>query len=408
MTILNLIYSVLKDSWDLLLNVAPFLLLGFAIAGLLHSFLGGNFIRKHLGKGRFSSVLKSVFFGIPLPVCSCGVIPIAASLKREGAKKSSVLAFLYATPTTGVDSILATYAFLGIIFAIFRPVASLVGGLLIGAVALKIEKEEGEINEKQINTTGNRKNLGEALKYGFLYLPNEIGKWIIIGVLIGGAITAMVPKSLFTAYLSKPYISYPLMLAVSIPLYVCATGSIPIAAALIWKGLNPGAALAFLIAGPATNAITITFVLKDLGKKFAALYITGIAVTATAFGLLFDFIWKMTGENSSILMGGGKYIPDYLKIASAIIFIALLLVSKIKSEKIREVKNMKIKFRVPNMTCIGCVEAIKNSISNLKEVKDIVIDLKSKEVMVDTELPPEEIEEAIVKAGYTVEEKEVL
>ena len=408
MTILNPIYSVLRESWTLLMDVAPFLLLGFGIAGLLHSFLGGNFIRRHLGKGRFSSVLKSVFFGIPLPVCSCGVIPIAASLKREGAKKSSVLAFLYATPTTGVDSILATYAFLGIIFAIFRPAAALVGGLLIGAAALKMEKGEGVISEKPGGATSNRKNLGEALKYGFLYLPKEIGKWIIIGVLIGGVITAIVPESLFTSYLSRPYISYPLMLAISIPIYVCATGSIPIAAALIWKGLTPGAALAFLIAGPATNAITITFVLKDLGKKFAALYITGIAVTATAFGLFFDFIWKMAGENSSILMGGGKYIPAYLKMASSIILIALLLASRIKPGKIKEEEKMKIKFRVPGMTCTGCVETIKDSISNLNGVKDIVINLKSKEVLVDTDLSPEEIEKAIVEAGYTVEEKEVL
>ena len=409
---LGLFYSPLREAWQLFLDVAPFLLLGFAIAGALHAFLGKKFIKKHLGKGSFSSVVKSVIFGIPLPVCSCGVIPIAASIKRQGARRSSVLAFLYSTPTTGVDSILATYAFLGPAMAVFRPMAALVGGLILGGLALKLEKgKEPQTISPEMETpekAEKKASVKDALYHGFAYLPGEIGKWIIIGVIVGGAITAFIPESVFTTYLSSAYITYPLMLAVSIPLYVCATGSIPIAAALIWKGLSPGAALAFLIAGPATNAITITFVLKDLGKKMMLLYLSVIAITATAFGLAFDFLWRISGASFNFLEGGGRYMSYPLKLASALVLIGLFVIAKIYGKELKEGVEMKMKFKVPNMTCQGCVRAIKERLSSLEGVKEIYVDLKSREVLVDGDAPLEVVERAIEEAGYSVEAKEAL
>ena len=398
---ISLISNILEQSWLLLLDVAPFLFLGFFIAGILHVYIGSNLIKKHLGKGDFSSIIKSVLFGIPLPVCSCGVIPIAASLKREGAKKSSILAFLFATPTTGVDSILATYAFLGIIFAVFRPLSALVGGLILGGFALSIKDKEN-IDFKKIDNTSKKGGILEILNYGFFYLPKEIGKWLIIGVLLGGTITALIPSDFFMRYLSNPWISYPLMLLISIPLYVCATGSIPIAASMIWKGLNPGAALAFLIAGPATNTVTITFVYKELGKKYAALYLSLIVFIATISGLIFDKIWKIAGKNSSILSGGGKFIPLWIKISTSIILLLIILLPQIRIKSKKE-KKMKFKLKVSGIQCMGCVDAIKNSINKLNGVEDVVIDLKTKLVLVDGDIEYEKIVKAINDAGYKID-----
>ncbi len=400
--ILDLIFKIIKESWLLFLDVSPFLFLGFLIAGILHVYIGSNLIKRHLGKGKWSAIIKSVLFGIPLPVCSCGVIPIAASLKREGAKKSSVLGFLFSTPTTGIDSILATYAFLGIIFAIFRPLAALIGGLLLGGTALFIEDEE-ILPQKNEFVKKQNKGLLEIIDYGFFYLPKEIGKWLLIGVLLGGVITALVPSDMFLKYLSNPWISYPLMLLVSIPLYVCATGSIPIAASLIWKGLNPGAALAFLIAGPATNTVTITFVYKELGKKFAALYLFMIALIATASGLLFDFIWKIAGKNKSILIGGERFIPIWLKLSTAIFFLFIIFFPKIRI-KTRKEEKMKFKLKVSGIHCMGCVEKIKEYLYRVDGVNDVIIDLKTNFVFVDGNVSYENIISAINESGYKVEE----
>ncbi len=407
----QLVISPLKEAWLLFLDLAPFLFLGFAAAGILHAFLGREFIKKHLGRGRFSSVLKASLFGIPLPVCSCGVIPIAASLRREGANRSSVLSFLYSTPTTGIDSILATYAFLGFAFAVFRPIAALLGGIVLGSIALKMENNGGRetlasSEAQRVMQEHKGRKLKEALYHGFVYLPGEIGGWIIIGVLIGGVITAFVPGNVFSSYLSKPYIAYPIMLAVSIPLYVCATGSIPIAAALIWKGLSPGAALAFLIAGPATNAVTVTFVAKDLGKKMMLVYLSVIALTATVFGLAFDLLWKLSGASPIVLQGGGRAVPLWLKIGSAVLLIVFFLIAKIKKEETKEVKEMKIKLKVPDMTCSGCVRIIRESLTRLNGIKEVYVDLRKKEVFVDGKLPLEVVERAIKEAGYSVEKTE--
>ncbi len=399
--ILEILIKILKESWTLLLDVSPFLFLGFFFAGVLHVFVGKELILKHLGKGDFASVFKSVIFGVPLPVCSCGVIPIAASLKRDGAGKPSVLAFLFSTPTTGVDSILATYAFLGGLFAVFRPLVAFLGGLLLGGSALFIKDKQKVVETGRIENR-RRGGIVEIVNYGFFYLPKEIGKWLIIGILLGGTITAIIPSDFFMRYLSNPWISYPLMLLISIPLYVCATGSIPIAAAMIWKGLNPGAALAFLIAGPATNTVTITFVFKELGKKFAALYLFMIILISTLSGLAFDYIWKISGTESSILSGGGKFIPLWIKAFSSVVLLLIIFLPQIRIKSKKE-KKMKFKLKVSGIQCMGCVDAIKESINQLKGVLDVVVDLKSKMVFVDGDVGYEEIVGAIKKAGYDVD-----
>ncbi len=394
---MDVLLKIFEESVNLFVRMAPYLLIGFTVSGILHMFVDTEFVTRNLRGGKMS-VLKAVILGVPLPVCSCGVIPIAASLKRQGAGKASTLAFLYSTPVTGIDAILATYALLGTAFAIFRPLAAFAGGIFLGLLALSLTREKNI--QKPVTGSSSKKSLKDALHYSFVYLPGEIGRWILVGVLLGGIAGVVIPSEI-GRYLSNPYFAYPAVLLVSIPVYVCATGSIPVAAALIAKGLTPGAALSFLIAGPATNTVTITFVLKDLGKKFAVLYLAGITFTSVASGLLFDRMFH--GINVSLYSSVTAGSQGSLNIASALILAAIIALSIFKPHKEKE-EDMKLILKVPGMSCEGCVLSIKSRLQHLDEVRKVSVDLKAHEVRVDTDLPAEVIEKAINDAGYEVKE----
>lgn len=296
---------------DLWLDMSPYLLLGMFIAGLLHIYLGKNFIRKHLGKG-IKSIFKASLFGVPLPVCSCGVIPIASSLRKDGATKGAALSFLISTPTTGIDSIFATYSLLGLLFAIFRPLFAFFAGVLTGIISFFVDKEEDK-KEKIIYENKEKFGIKDAIRYGFFELAEDIGKWLVIGIVIGG-ILSYIPINLQPIY---PF-DFIIALAISLPLYVCATGSIPIAVSLIDKGFSPGAALIFLIAGPATNTITLSFVRYKLGKKSFIIYLSSIIILSIFAGIVFNFIsfGNIIYEKPSI--------PYSIKIFSGIILAILI------------------------------------------------------------------------------------
>ena len=267
---MNIIFDgasgILLESMRLLNKMAPYLLFGFLFAGLLHIFFSPEKIARHLGKGNFVSVIKASLFGIPLPLCSCGVIPAALALRREGASIGAVLAFLISTPTTGIDSIFATYALLGGLFTGFRIVASFAAGVFAGVLANIFIKEKsftppekescklcGHETEHKHSTM---EKATEALRYAFIGLFDEIAKWLLIGVLIGGTISFFIPEGFFASFLGLGWVAYLVMFLIGTPMYVCATGSIPIAASMMLKGLSPGAAFVFLLSGPATNTVT--------------------------------------------------------------------------------------------------------------------------------------------------------
>jgi uncharacterized membrane protein YraQ (UPF0718 family) len=222
----NVLYNILQESLNLWLAVAPYLLLGMFIAGVLHAFLGEHFIGRHLGDGGFISILKATLFGIPLPLCSCGVIPVAASLKKEGASKSAVLSFLVSTPTTGVDSILATYSLMGPLFALFRPLAAFVSGIAIGGFNRLFQPETEKTGGHLHPPIPSRFKVKEVFRYGFIELAEDIGKWVLLGVVAGGFLTVAIPDGLFSRYLAVSFLDFFIMLLLAIPLYVCATGSI--------------------------------------------------------------------------------------------------------------------------------------------------------------------------------------
>ena len=297
-------------------EMSPFLLLGFLLAGLMHAFIPGQIYSRYLAKPTFSSVLYAALFGIPLPLCSCGVIPTAMSLRREGASKGAVASFLIATPQTGVDSIIATYSLMGLPFAIVRPfiafLTALFGGQMVNMVEAKpnqafpkgrmsdsISNQEGIVkagcscgheHDHEHHHHGFIKKLRSALSYAFLDMMEDIGKWLMVGLIVAGLITVLVPDSFFEIFKDNSLASMLLVLCFSIPMYLCATGSIPIAVALMLKGLTPGAALVLLMAGPACNMASILVINKVMGRKTLITYLASIIIGAVGFGLAIDHL----------------------------------------------------------------------------------------------------------------------
>lgn len=293
-------------------EMSPYLLLGFLIAGLMHAFIPATVYHKYLSADSFRSVITAALFGIPLPLCSCGVIPTAMSLRREGASHGATVSFLIATPQTGIDSIFATYSLLGLPFAVVRPIAALVtailGGVMVNTLGGSGEKAGAAIQPvSDTRSSGSDSHtsflarLREALHFGFVEMMEDIGKWLVIGLVIAGIITVCVPDSAFAAFRGNTALSMLLVLCISIPMYLCATGSIPIAVALMMKGLTPGAALVLLMAGPASNAASILVIRKVLGWRTLVLYLASIVLGAVAFGCIIDLVLPSEWFTSSLI-----------------------------------------------------------------------------------------------------------
>ena len=287
----------------LLINeMSPYLLLGFLFAGILHVFVPNTMYSKYLSGHNFRSVLYASLFGIPLPLCSCGVIPTAMGLRKEGASKGATVAFLISTPETGVDSIAATYSLLGIPFAITRPIVafftSLLAGQLINSFDRNNNNNSGNLNHEISNGCGCHhadvssmsfsEKIKEVFRYAYVEMMADIGKWLVIGLIIAGLITVFIPDSFFEIFKGNTLLSMLLVLCIAIPMYICATGSIPIAVALMMKGLTPGAALVLLMAGPACNMASLLIINKVLGRKTLLLYLISIIFGAICAGFIID------------------------------------------------------------------------------------------------------------------------
>ena len=280
-------------------EMSPYLLLGFLLAGLMHVFVPGRIYSRYMSGTSFRSVASAALFGVPLPLCSCGVIPTAMSLRKEGASKGAAVSFLISTPQTGVDSIIATYSLMGLPFAILRPIAAFItalfGGQMVNRFAGKEIAEETtgdttchchEHESRKPETLASK--LREALRYGFVEMMEDIGKWLVVGLIVAGLITALVPDSFFATFRGNTLLSMLLVLAIAIPMYICATGSIPIAVALMMKGLTPGAALVMLMAGPACNVASILVINKVLGRRTLVAYLASIILGSILFGIAID------------------------------------------------------------------------------------------------------------------------
>ena len=381
--------------------MAPYLLFGFLFAGLLKAFFPTDGIARYMGKRNFRSVLNAALLGVPLPLCSCGVIPTAVSFYRSGATKGATTSFLISTPQTGVDSIFATYSLLGLPFAIIRPVVALVTGLAGGIASHAIDKEQ--VSNAEIYTEKERgaskatflQRLGIVGRYGFGELVEDIVKWLVIGLVAATLISLLVPDSFFSKYIGNQWLEMLILLAVSAPMYICATGSIPLAAVLLMKGISPGAALVFLMAGPATNVATMLVISNTMGRKAFLIYLSTIVVGALAFGTavneLLPASWfgmdHMNHHNHE--MGG-----NWVNLASTILLGALILLAVwnkwLKNSKLfkrnitmEEAKNpFYTTIAVEGMTCNHCRMTVQNNISALEGVEEVDVDLQTGHVKI--------------------------
>jgi len=341
---MNVISRVLMESWWLVQESSIYMIFGILVAGLLRVFLRPEAVSRHLGEGRFSSVFKAALLGIPLPLCSCGVLPAAASLKKQGANNGALTAFLISTPESDIDAIALTYALTDPIMTVARPVAGFATAVGAGIAEnlLRHEKSgartppdltcpvDGCCDGIDCLPAAHRKHhtavekLRAGLGFALKDLWNDIAVWYFAGVLIAGIITVAVPQDLMARYLGGGFYSMLIMVVAAIPFYICASASTPIAAALILKGVSPGAALVFLLAGPATNITSITVLLKIMGKKATVVYVASIAIFTLASGLLVDEIYRFWGISAQAMIGtASEVIPAWLEISGALLLIGL-------------------------------------------------------------------------------------
>jgi len=322
--------SIIVGFWNTAAEMSPYLLFGFFVAGALSVLISQRFIEKHLGGGGIWPLVKASLFGVPLPLCSCGVIPVSISLHKHGASKGSTISFLLSTPQTGVDSIFATLSLLGPVFAIFRPVVAFVTGIIGGTLVNVFDRDKEnsnrpkeECSDECCSSSNKTSRIFRGLKYGFVTLPRDIGKAMLIGLVIAACISAFVPDDLFAEkLLGTGFFAMVVMMFLGIPIYVCATASIPVAAALILKGLTPGAALVFLITGPATNAAAFTTIWKALGGRTAIVYLFTVAVSALGAGILLDLMFPYLGP--SVRTHLHQMEPSILGHISAVVLLSVL------------------------------------------------------------------------------------
>lgn len=400
--------------WSLFAEMAPYLLLGFFIAGALHVWFPKKHIIRFLGKYNLKSVVNAALIGVPLPLCSCGVIPTGISFHKNGASKSSSISFLISTPQTGIDSILVTYSLMGLPFAIIRPITAFITGIVGGQVMNTISnsKEQQIINEEQEVIKGNKFLV--MLRYAFVDFLDDISKSLLVGLLVAAVITVFIPSTFFATYLSNPYWNMLLVLVASVPMYVCATGSIPIAVALMLKGISPGAAFVFLMAGPATNAGTISVIGQALGKKALISYLSSIIGGAIVFGLLIN--WFLPAEWFTGFLPGhhhheGHGELDWFANSSAVALGILLLYSIVKrwipsKQKERIMTDNEMQVKVNGMTCNHCKANVEKNLMKLDRINTAEVDLASKSVFVKGEdISEAEVKNLVNDLGYEFVEK---
>ncbi len=429
--------SFLQALFTMLMEMAPYLLFGFFVTGILHVFVPQHVYRRYLAGNNFRSVLWAALFGVPLPLCSCGVIPTAVGLRKEGASRGATVSFLIATPQTGVDSILATWALLGLPFAIIRPLTAFLTGILGGtAVNYMTVPDNSEISE--IPPNGEKTETApkmtfsakiiEVFRYGFVEMMQDIGKWLVVGLLVASAITVLVPDNALAQLSAYPGLGMVVILLLAIPMYVCATGSIPIAAALMMKGFSPGAAFVMLMAGPATNVGAMLIVGKVLGQRTLLIYLSAILIGAVLTGCLIDFVFPPEWfplANFQPKKACCAESVSWVKLASTGILAILLLnalilrfmpikkkqkenrsltekenimenMTKNTSENVRE-------YRITGMSCNHCRMLAEKTLQNLPGMESATVDLASGIATVQGNTSETEIVRAIEEIGFGIE-----
>ncbi|MCQ2960305.1 MAG: permease [Bacteroidales bacterium] len=395
-------------------EMTPFLLFGFLCAGILHVLVPKNFYRNYLADNSFKSVLLAALFGIPLPLCSCGVLPTAMSLRKEGASKGATTSFMTATPQTGVDSILATYSVFGLPFAVIRPLAALITSVFSGFFVTVFDndssKNESVCSDEKNKTenTGFGVKIKEILHYAYVAMLQDIGPRMLLGLFVAGLIAVFLPDNFLLSFSDKPLLEMLAVIIVALPMYVCATGSIPIAAALMLKGLTPGAALVFLMAGPAVSLASLMIVQKVLGLRTMIIYVFSIVIGAITFGLLIDYMapmeWftdiEMAKQCCHVQIPLWKQISTILFFA--LIFNALLLKYKPKQNKVME---NSITYKVGGMSCNHCKMTVETNLMKLEGVTSVSADIATGNVVIEGTSDENSVKNVVESLGFTYVER---
>ena len=403
-------------------EMSPYLLLGFLIAGVLHAFVPTSVYARYLSGTGWRSVVAAALFGIPLPLCSCGVLPTAVSLRRGGASRAASTSFLIATPQTGVDSIAATYSMMGLPFAILRPVAALVTAMLGGNVVGAIERngnleQEGQCGDSCTMAEPLKPTLlgrvWEALRYGFYEMIQNIGRWLVLGLVVATLITVLVPDDFFQTYARWPLLNMLIIVMVAVPMYICATGSIPIAAALMLKGLSPGCALVMLMAGPAANMASMLVISQSFGRKAMWAYLASIVAGAIGFGVLVDY-WPGLREvffNAMPHHHGAmshEMPVGWLNWVCSIFLMVMLVVgittNYVKSYHIKHNKTITMKeYKVKGMMCNHCKATVEKGLSQLEGAEKVTVDLAQGIAYVEGNVDPEAVRRKVTELGFEMD-----
>lgn len=396
----------------MLQEMSPYILLGFLFAGALHAFVRPDLMTQHLSGRGWRPALKATLLGVPLPLCSCGVLPTAISLRRSGASTSATTAFLIATPQTGVDSIAATYSLLGPAFALVRPLAAFLsavaGGALIGQLS-RGEDTPSDATTARLSEATLRPTLGgrlvEMLRYGLIDMVASVGRWLVVGLFIAALITALVPDDFFLRFADRPLLAMVAVVLIAVPMYVCATGSIPIALSLMLKGLTPGTAFVFLMAGPAVNFASYTLLSHTLGRRDTLLYLLIIAGSAIGVGLIIDYLlpaaWfapHLTGAQACCALSHASAF----KSACALLLGGLLVYALIIKRFIHKnhLTAMTTEYRIEGMMCVHCQARVEKELATLPGVTSVTVDLGRKVARVEGSPSEQEIAAKVTALGY--------
>ena len=389
-------------------QMSPFLLLGFLIAGILHVYVPGKFYTRYLSRNNKWSVLFAALLGIPLPLCSCGVIPTAIGLKKERASNGAVASFLIATPQTGIDSILATFSMMGLGFALMRPAAALITGVCGGLLINRWVPETSTADTAcPIEEAPKGSRVFRVLRYAFYDMMQDIGGRLVVGLLIAALIQVVVPDEFFLSFGNNTFLQMAVILLIAIPMYICSTGSIPVAAALIMKGLSPGAAMVMLMAGPAVNFASILVVRKSMGRQFTIVYLAIIVLFSVLFGLIVNALGigsSITGAACTDTCCGHKESLGVFSIICAIILSSLILFAltmklfnKFKKQPAAEGATV---YGVEGMNCNHCKMSVEHAVENVEGVETAEANVSARTLSVTGTASEDDIRKAVEAAGF--------
>ncbi len=413
-----MIIDLLKEFIVIFIQMSPYILLGIFFVAVFNLFISKGFVAKHTGSNSIRSVVKSALLGIPLPLCSCGVIPTSVFLSKSGASRSAVVSFLISTPQTGVDSIVATYGMMGPIFAVFRPIAAFLMGIVGGIATILFGKEQQKTNNvsnftfEEIEPTDKFKGkIRSSLRYAFVEFIDDISIQFVFGLVVAALISFFVPDDFFAGtFLGNDLLAMITIMIFAMPMYVCATSSIPIAISLMMKGLSPAVAYVFLVAGPVSNAASLAILSKTIGKRTLGIYILSVVVFSIAFGYILNWIFDLLGANPHLTM---KHFHQHgseftiLEYTLSLFFLFLLLASFYRKNKQRFMKEKVVqangikKFKIGGMTCSHCVMNVQRAIKSVQGVEKVEVSLVENSALVEGTFEVDKVKSAIENIGYT-------